>query len=189
MKIEKIISITIIVFIVHSLLHEIQIMIYDGNFLTDKINTIAYSLYIPHGSRILLFLIYGYKSIPGLIIAHVFNGVNNDNFELFNLTFYMSSFVASLSVPAGGYLIRVYNKDVINYSGFEIKYLNLITIISSFINAALSNLIRYFTIFDKNFDRFYNELIGYIVGDCLGVIVIILSYLFLKRIFYLSIQK
>lgn len=189
MKIDKIISITILVIIIHTLLHKIQIIIYDGNFLTDKVNTIAYSMYIPHGSRILLFLIYGYKSIPGLIIADFVNGIDNDNFEFLNFTFYFTTLVASLCVPISGYIIKIFNKDVVNYSGFEIKYLVSITLISSFINALLGNLIRFFTIFNKSFDRLTSEILGYIVGDCLGVLMIILCYLFIKRIFYLSIQK
>ena len=50
-------SITLIVFFIYVFIHLLQLEIYSGNFFSDEINTIAYSIYIPHGWRILSFLI------------------------------------------------------------------------------------------------------------------------------------
>jgi hypothetical protein len=38
-------------------------------------------------------------------------------------------------------------------------------------------------------ERFFDELMGYFIGDISGVVITILSFLILKRIFILSIEK
>ena len=144
-------SITLIVFFIHVFIHLLQLEIYSGNFFSDEIDTIAYSIYIPHGWRILSFLIYGYWAIPGLFVAHFVTGYYNDGF-----------------IPS--YIIRS-------------------TILSAFINASLANLIRLNTRVDYNLDRFFPEFFGYFVGDTLGVLLVLITYIGIRRLFYLSIQK
>ena len=78
MNIKKLFSISFIVIFFYIIAHQLQLIIYSGNFLTDQINTYAYSIYIPHGLRILFFLIYGYWCLPGLLIAHFFGSLSND---------------------------------------------------------------------------------------------------------------
>jgi hypothetical protein len=87
MSVIRFSSITAVVFISYVLIHLLQIQIYSGNFLTSEFNTIAYSIYIPHGWRLLAFLIYGYWAVPGLFFAHLYTGYINDAFVSIDLYF------------------------------------------------------------------------------------------------------
>ena len=78
MNIKKLFSISFIIIFFYIIAHQLQLIIYSGNFFSDQINTYAYSIYIPHGLRILFFLIYGYWCLPGLLIAHWFGSLSND---------------------------------------------------------------------------------------------------------------
>ena len=72
---------------------------------------------------------------------------------------------------------------------FTISYLISITILSTFINGFTTNILRYYLVYDENIGRFIEELLGYFIGDTLGVAIIILGYLILKRIFIISVDK
>jgi hypothetical protein len=64
-----------------------------------------------------------------------------------------------------------------------------LTLLSSFINASFTNLLRLVTRFNYDLDRFLSEFFGYFFGDILGVILIVFMFLILKRIFLTSIEK
>ena len=65
----------------------------------------------------------------------------------------------------------------------------LITILSTFINGFTTNVLRYYLVYEENIERFINELLGYFIGDISGVVIIVLGYLILKRIFIISVDK
>ena len=185
---KKFFSITIIVAIGYIVLHQIQLLIYSGNFFTDEFNTIAYSIFIPHGWRILAFLIYGYKSIPGMLIGHLYAGYYvGENFQNLTLTFFIAIIIAVFCVPAASYILKEKFKDLLN--NFNTKYILFLTIISALINSISVNFLRFFADYDFTVERFTAELFGYLVGDILGVVLIICIYLFIKRLFYLSIEE
>ena len=100
MSLKKFISITVVVSLVHILIHIIQVQIYSGNFFSKDFNTIAYSIYMPHGTRILFFLIYGFWSIPGMFLAHIITGFHNDGFIALDLIMIEAIFIAVFCVPA-----------------------------------------------------------------------------------------
>ena len=124
---KKFFSITIIVAIGYIFLNQIQLLIYSGNFLTDEFNTIAYSIYIPHGWRLLAFLIYGYWAVPGLFIAHVYTGYINDAFVSFDLIFISTTLISTLCVPLGALIIKKIFKNLDNL--FQPTYIISLTLI------------------------------------------------------------
>ena len=84
MTLKKILSIQFIIVFCYFCVHDLQMHIYSGNFFSEKINTYAYSVYMPHGLRILFFLIYGFWSIPGLLLAHTITSLGIDFVTSFN---------------------------------------------------------------------------------------------------------
>ena len=135
MNIKKLFSISFIVIFFYTIAHQLQLVIYSGNFLSDQINTYAYSIYIPHGLRILFFLIYGYWCLPGLLVAHLFGNLSNDmisNTLISNFDLIYSILIPTLCVPLSALIIEKFGKDYLNK--FTISYLISITILSTFIN-------------------------------------------------------
>jgi len=185
---KKFLSITSIVAFGYIVLYQIQLLIYSGNFFSNEYNSFAYSIFIPHGWRILAFLIYGYKSIPGMLIGHIYSGLFMSNdFETFTITFFISIIIAVSCVPIAAYTLNEKFKNLVN--NFNTKYILFLTIISALINSITVNFIRLFGNYNFTTDRFVVELFGYLVGDILGVVLIICIYLFIKRLFYLSIEE
>ena len=190
MTLKKFISITTIVFLFYILIHTFQMLIYSDNFFSDQINTIAYWIYMPHGLRILFFLIYGFWSIPGIFLAHIITAFNNNEFIAFDFILIIAIIISVFCAPVASLFLRNFFKDIyITQNFFTPSYLISLTLVSSFINASLTNLLRLFTIFNYDKDRFLQEFFGYFIGDTLGVIVIVLLFIILKRIFLLSIEK
>ena len=185
---KKFFSITAIVAIGYIVLYQGQILIYSGNFFTNEYNSFAYSVFIPHGWRILAFLIYGYKSIPGMLIGHLYTGFYlSDDFQTFTITFFISIMIAVLCVPIAAFFLKGQFKELV--SNFNSKYIIFLTIISALINSISVNFLRFFSNYNFNAERFITELFGYLVGDILGVVFIIYLYLLIKRLFYLSIAE
>ena len=190
MSLKKFISITVVVSLVHILIHIIQVQIYSGNFFSKDFNTIAYSIYMPHGTRILFFLIYGFWSIPGMFLAHIITGFHNDGFIALDLIMIEAIFIAVFCVPLASLILRNFFKGIKTAKNLFIpSYIISLTLLSSFINASFTNLLRLVTKFNYDLDRFLSEFFGYFFGDILGVIVIVFMFLILKRIFLTSIEK
>ena len=189
MNIKKLFSISFIVVFFYVIAHHLQLIIYSGNFFSDQINTYAYSIYIPHGLRILFFLIYGYRCLPGLLIAHFFGSLSNDMIGttlISNFDLIYSILIPTICVPLSALIIQKFTND---QNKFTIPYLVLITILSTFINGFTTNVLRYYLVYEENIERFINELLGYFIGDISGVVIIVLGYLILKRIFIISVDK
>ena len=190
MSLKKFISITAVVSLVHILIHIIQVQIYSGNFFSKDFNTIAYSIYMPHGTRILFFLIYGFWSIPGMFLAHIITGFHNDGFISLDLIMIKAILISVFCVPVASLILRNFFKGIKTAKNLFIpSYIISLTLLSSFINASLTNLLRLVTRFNYDLDRFLSEFFGYFFGDILGVVVIVFMFLILKRIFLTSIEK
>jgi len=190
MSLKKFISITIIVSLIHILIHMIQIQLFSGNFFSQQFNTIAYSIYMPHGTRILFFLIYGFWSIPGMFLAHIVNAFNADGFIAFDFIMLDGILIAIFCVPVASLFLRNFFKDIQKTENLFIpSYIISLTLLSSFINAILTNLLRLVTRFNYDLDRFLTEFFGYLFGDILGMIIIVFMFLILKRIFLISVEK
>ena len=185
MNIKKLFSISFIVIFFYIIAHQLQLIIYSGNFLSDQINTYAYSIYIPHGLRILFFLIYGYWCLPGLLLAHVLASYSIEWSSFFDLSY--SVLIPTFCVPVAALIIEKFKNEIENK--FTITYLVLITVLSTFINGLITNILRYCFVNVHDRERFFDELMGYFIGDISGVVITILSFLILKRIFILSIEK
>ena len=185
MNFKKLLSISFIAIFFYLIFHHLQLLIYSGNFFSDQINTYAYSIYIPHGLRILFFLIYGNWCLPGLFIAHFLASFSIEWSSYFDLSY--SVLIPTFCVPLSALIIEQFYKTYQNK--FTISYLISITILSTFINGFTTNVLRYYLVYEKNIGRLIDELFGYFIGDISGVIIIVLSYLFLKRIFIISVDK
>jgi len=145
---------------------------------------------MPHGIRILFFLIYGFWSIPGMFLAHTIAAFDNNEFIAFDFILIIAIIISVFCTPVAGLFLRNFFKDIyITQSFFTPSYLISLTLVSSFINASLTNLLRLFTIFNYDTERFLTEFFGYFIGDTLGVLLIVLLFIILKRIFLLSIEK
>jgi len=187
MNVIRFSSITAIVFISFVLIHLIQLQIYSGNFLTSEFNTIAYSIYIPHGWRLLVFLIYGYWAIPGLFFAHLYTGnIDNDYFN-YDFIYFTTLLISTLCVPLGALILKNIFKNLDDF--FKPTYLISLTLVSAFINSSLTNILRLLTRPDYGIERFLPEFFGFITGDTLGVVLIVLGYIGIKRLFFLSVSK
>lgn len=185
---KKFLSITLIVSIGYIALHQIQLSVYSGNFFSNKFNTFAYSIYIPHGWRVLTFLIYGNKCILGMLIGQFFTGFYLDNnLETINYELLLAIIIAALCVPTAGFILKKRYKVSIN--NFNTKYIFILTFVSASINSVLVNFIRFFSNTDFNEEVLISELFGYFVGDVLGVILIVCLFLIIRRLFYLSIEE
>src|SRR6056300_1240627 len=190
MSLKKFISITIIVSLIHILIHMIQIQLYSGNFFSEQFNTIAYSIYMPHGTRILFFLIYGFWSIPEMFLAHIITAFNNDGFIAFDFILIIAIIISAFCVPIASKFLQNFFQDIYkNQNFFTPSYIISLTLLSSFINASFINLLRLVARFDFNLDRFLSEFFCYFFGDILGVIVVVFIFLILKRIFLISVEK
>ena len=184
MSLKKFLSIIFIIFFSYLFLHHFQMLIYSGNFFSKEVNAYAYSIYMPHGLRILFFLIYGFWSIPGLFIAHFTTSLGTDFLTTFNGLF--SLIISTFCVPIGALILEKTFKETENK--FNLIYLLSLTLISTFINGFFTNFYRFLTIFEKDLTKFLDEFLGYFVGDISGVILIVFGYLIIKRIFLLSIK-
>ena len=184
MTLKKILSIQFIIVFCYFCVHDLQMHIYSGNFFSEKINTYAYSVYMPHGLRILFFLIYGFWSIPGLFIAHFATSLGTDFLTTFNGLF--SLIISTFCVPLSALFLTRFFKEIKNK--FNLMYLLSLTLISTFINGFFTNFYRFLTVFEKDLSKFLDEFLGYFVGDISGVILIVFGYLIIKRIFLLSIK-
>jgi len=182
--IKKFLSIQFVIIFCYFFVHHFQMYFYSDNFFSEEITSYAYSVYMPHGLRILFFLIYSFWTIPGLLIAHVITSLGTDFMSSYNIIF--SLIISTFCVPLSALFLIGFFKEIKNK--FNLKYLFFLTLISTFINGFFTNLIRYFVIFEKNSSIFFSELIGYLVGDFFGVILIVLSYLIIKKIFIASIK-
>ena len=128
--------------------------------------------------------------MPGLLIAHFFGSLSNDMISttlISNFDLIYSILIPTICVPLSALIIEKFTNG--NQNKFTMPYLVLITILSTFINGLTTNVLRYNLVYDKNFDRFIDELLGYFIGDISGVIIIVFSYLVLKRIFIISVDK
>ena len=187
MSLIRFVSISVIVFILYVLTHLIQIQIYSGNFLTREFNTIAYAIYIPHGWRILAFLIYSYWAIPGLFLALLYTGYINDAFVNYDFVFIATTFISAMCVPLGALILKNFYKNLDNF--FKLSYIISLTLVSAFINASATNILRLLTRLNYEVERFLPEFLGYMIGDTLGVVLIVFSYIGIKRLFLLSVTK
>ena len=185
MSLKKIFSTSFIIIFFYLVFHHLQLLVYSGNFFSDEINTYAYSIYMPHGLRILFFLIYGYWCIPGLLIAHILASLNIEWASYLDLSY--SVLIPTFCVPVAALIIEKFKNEIENK--FTITYLVLITVLSTFINGLVTNILRYCFVNVHDRERFFDELMGYFIGDISGVVITILSFLILKRIFILSIEK
>ena len=185
MSLKKLFSISFIIIFFYLLLHHLQLLIYSGNFFSDQINNYAYSVYMPHGLRILIFLIYGYWCIPGLLIAHILASLTNEWTSYFNFSY--SVLIPTFCVPIAALIIEKFKQEINNK--YTVTYLVLMTVLSTFLNGLVTNILRYYFVNVHDREIFFDELMGYFIGDILGVAIIILGFLILKRIFILSVDK
>jgi len=123
-----------------------------------------------------------------MLIGHLYAGYYvGENYQNLSLTFFISIIIAIFCVPAASYILKEKFKELEN--SFNTKYILFLAIISALINSVPVNFLRFFADYDFNLERFTAELFGYLVGDILGVVLIICIYLIIKRLFYLSIEE
>lgn len=152
-------------------------------FLTqDQINSylrpsaefyfLASLIFLPHGIRILSFLIYGYSILPGLYIAHVYTGylVFASTPELLDhLNILMPPLVSVFSTVIAFKLINYKIKN--NFINFNFNFIIKIILFTSFINSLGTNILRYF--FQVGWDlRVEKEILFYFIGDVIGAAIL-----------------
>jgi len=132
-------------------------------------------------------MIYGYWAIPGLFLAHLVTSFYNDTFVTFNIGLILIAIKSIFCVPLSAIILK---RLFINLRIFFIpSYLISLTLLSAFINASLANLIQLNTRADYNLERFFPEFFGYLIGDTFGVLLVLIGYIGIRRLFYLSIEE
>jgi len=125
-----------------------------------------------------------------MFLAHIITGFHNDGFIALDLIMIKAIFISVFCVPLASLILRNFFKGIKTAKNLFIpSYMISLTLLSSFINASFTNLLRLVTRFNYDLDRFLSEFFGYFFGDILGVIVIVFMFLILKRIFLTSIEK
>jgi len=154
-----------IIFIIYIIFFIIQLYVV---FPIEKIFTSKLSLYfpslifIPHGIRVLACLIYGKEIFLGLFLGHVvcYIFVTSNINEIF-----LGALGSTLSAYVALYII--YKKLDVNFNIINLKNIIYLSIVSAFINAFLSSLIKY-NQFSIDF------LLQYFIGDFIGVFILLL---------------
>lgn len=152
-------------------------------FLTqDQINSylrpsaelyfLASLIFLPHGIRILSFLIYGYSILPGLYVAHVYTGylVFTSTPELLDhLNILIPPLVSVFSAVIAFKLINYKIKN--NFINFNINFIIKIILFTSFINSLGTNILRFFFQIGWNL-RVEKEILFYFIGDVIGAAIL-----------------
>ena len=125
-----------------------------------------------------------------MFLAHIIAGFHNNEFIALDLIMIEAILISVFCVPVASLILRNFFKDIKTAKDLFIPpYIISLTLLSSLINASVTNLLRLVTRFNYDLDRFLSEFFGYFFGDILGVIVIVFMFLILKRIFLTSIEK
>mgnify|MGYP003344341698 CR=1 FL=1 len=160
------------------------------NLIENIFNTLdsphlhGHLIYLPHGVRVITFLVFGTKILPGIFIAQTIAGVDFINFANND---YLLTIVTSLaSLPCVLFaVLLMHRKFQVSYDKLSLQNIMLIVLLSSLLNSFLSYCTR--IIFEYNFNQpltyfFPTELFQFLIGDIIGSLIIIFLLTIYPRI-------
>ena len=132
-------------------------------------------LYLPHGTKIILFFIYRHISIFPIFLATYIYGFTID----FNFVHLAGSFIGIFGIFVSFFLCSFLLKDETIYSKKYLlwRLLIVVTFISSLLNAIFQSMLISFTFKDFNLNLLF------LLGDIMGSITIIFLIISLRRSF------
>lgn len=153
------------------------------NFL-DTPHLHGYLIYLPHGVRVITFLVFGIKILPAMFLAHIISGIDFINFANNDyLLISASSLASSLCVLFA--VLLLFRKFQVAYEKLSLLNILLIVFLSSLLNSFLSYCTR--IIFDYSFNEplynfFSTKLFEFLIGDIIGSLIIIFLLTIYSRI-------
>ena len=179
-SIIKFLLITVAIPIGYLIIDKFQIYLLTGLNAQTSENLFASYIYLPHGFRVVISIIFGPISFIGLLFAHLITGYNA--IQSIDGLVLLSSSLSTIAPYLSIYII--YKKFNLNIDEIKINGIILLSLISSFFNSFFSvssRLIFNFyetKIFTVNFIKFF-------IGDVLGVcflFFLIIIFNILKKI-------
>lgn len=143
--------------------------------LYDAPHLSGYLIYLPHGIRVITFLLFGVKILPAILIAQTIAGIDFINFA--NNDYLLTIALSLASLPCVLFaVLLLFRKFQVSYEKLTLLNIMLIVMLSSLLNSFLSYCSR--IIFDYNFNEplqnfFSKELFEFLIGDIIGSLIII----------------
>ena len=132
----------------------------------------AYIIYLPHGVRVIGYLVAGINILPGLFLAHLYSAIDFINFASNDFLFIFGlSFGATICVLLS--VLLLYRKTQLKFFDLKLKNILLIVILSSFINSLLSYFNRVIFKFNFGFEPetlLLPEILKFLTGDIIGAL-------------------
>ncbi len=143
--------------------------------LYDAPHLHGYLIYLPHGIRVITFLVFGVKILPAIFIAQAIAGIDFINILNNNYLLTIATSLASLPCVLFAVLL-LFRKFQVAYEKLSLLNILLIVFLSSLLNSFLSYCTR--IIFDYDFNQplnnfFSKELFEFLTGDIIGSLIII----------------
>ena len=160
----KFLLITVAVPIGYLIIDKFQIYLLTGLNAQTSENLFASYIYLPHGFRVVISIIFGPISFIGLLFAHLITGYNA--LQSIDGLVLLSSSLSTIAPYLSIYII--YKK--FNVKIFEIKLdkIILLSLLSSFLNSFFSVSSRLIFNFYET-QIFTSKFIKFFIGDVLGV--------------------
>ncbi len=152
--------------------------------------------YLPHGCKVIFFCFFGYRSLPGLLLAEItchFMEFHNNGLAFF----YLASFTSLTSVVVAAEILKwskvstnnninFYTKpNLVNY-----KFILLVIVLSALLSSVFTNLtLAIFNDVAINVPVIVRFFIGDIVGALLFLLALILVFRMLLIQTYFEIIK
>src|SRR6056300_691210 len=176
-SIIKFLLITILVVVGYLIIDKFQIYLLTGINAQSSENLFVSYIYLPHGFRVIVSIIFGPISFIGLFFAHLITGYNV--IQSLNGLIVLASTLSTIAPYLSIYII--YKKFNVNVYEIKIDKIILLSLISSFINSFFSVSSRLIFNFYET-QIFTSKFIKFFIGDVLGVcflffLIIILNIL------------
>lgn len=164
------------IFLIYIFLNEFNYLLLNFiNFIfsfQDQKFLSAYMIYLPHGVRVIGYLVGGINILPGLFLAHLYSAINFVNFASNDFLFIFGlSIGATICVLLA--VLLLYRRTQVKFFDLKLKNILLIVILSSLINSYLSYFLRVIFKFDFGFEleTFLSpEILKFLTGDIIGAL-------------------
>ena len=166
----------IYIFLIYIFLNEFNYLLLNFiNFIfsfQDQKFLSAYMIYLPHGVRVIGYLVGGINILPGLFLAHLYAAINFVNFASNDFLFIFGvSIGATICVLLA--VLLLYRRTQVKFFDLKLKNILLIVILSSLINSYLSYFLRVIFKFDFGFELetfLSSEILKFLTGDIIGAL-------------------
>jgi len=177
--------ITFLVYIVFFIIQKYVVYPIENFFFQPEITDKASVLYLPQAIRIISFFLLGFSSIVPIFIAQIFTYIFLNNIDF--IYSIILSIISSSSVVFGFYCFKSIKKFNFNASN-KINWRKLILI--GFFASIFNSFFSSFYLSSFNFKQFDLILsLRFIVGDTFGVLVGMIIFIFILKIYKVWVNK